>query len=181
MGFDVDGLDLSKKNIAFASQFENEKLKFFVHDMREVFKPNTYDYVFNLFTSFGYLSTKEENLGVIDAVKTNLKDGGKFLLDFLNPYVVINNLVNCEEKEIGGVKFTISREYTAHEFILKKIGIEDNGETFDFMEKVKAIRRTEFLEYFERAGMKVLDVFGDYHLNEYVSDTSERLILLVQK
>lgn len=180
-GFQVDGVDLSKKNIAFASQFENEKLNFFVHDMRDVFQVNRYDYVFNLFTSFGYFSSKEENLGVIDAVQKDMKTGGKFLLDFLNPYVVINNLVNSEEKEIGGVKFSISREYTEDEFILKKIDIEDNGDTFQFMEKVKAIRRTEFLEYFENAGLKVLDVFGDYHLNKYVSNTSERLILLVEK
>lgn len=180
-GFDVEGLDLSKRNIAFASQFENQRLKFHVHDMRDVFRPDSFDYIFNLFTSFGYLDSKEENLAVLESVMASLKSGGRLLIDFLNPYVVINNLVNCEEKEIGGVSFKINREYTEDQYILKKIDIRDNGSTYHFMEKVKAIRRVEFLEYFEKSNFKVLDVFGDYHLNAHVADQSDRLIMLVEK
>ena len=177
----MTGVDLSRTNIAFASQFENQKLKFFVHDMRDVFRPEGFDFILNLFTSFGYLDTKEANFGVIDAVKQNLRRGGRFLLDFLNPYVVINNLVDCEEKVIGGVSFKINREYTGDDYFLKKIEVHDNGDIFHFMERVKAIRRTEFLEYFELVGLKVLNIFGDYHLNQYKMDQSERLILLVEK
>ena len=37
-GFDVCGFDLSKASIAHNRQFENDRLHFFVHDMREVFR-----------------------------------------------------------------------------------------------------------------------------------------------
>src|SRR5882757_7437708 len=33
-GYDVTGIDLSPENIAFARQFETEKLNFYQHDMR---------------------------------------------------------------------------------------------------------------------------------------------------
>ena len=53
-GLAVAGIDLSPASIAYARQLENKLLSFFVHDMRQVFRANAFDYVFNLFTSFGY-------------------------------------------------------------------------------------------------------------------------------
>ena len=49
-GYDVTGIDLSPQSIAIAKESENEKLHFAVHDMREVFQANTFDFVLNLFT-----------------------------------------------------------------------------------------------------------------------------------
>lgn len=180
-GFDVTGVDLSEQNIALAKKYENDTLHFEVHDMRDVYQPDTYQYIFNLFTSFGYLDTKEANLNVIKTTVESLKVGGKLLIDFMNPYVVINHLVEAEEKVIDNVKFRITREYTEDEHLIKWIDIEDHGEHYHFYEKVKAIRRVEFLEYFERTNLKVVDVFGDYELNPYQMDKSLRLIFLVEK
>ncbi len=180
-GFDVTGVDLSPKNIEQAKKHENDRLHFEVHDMRQVYKPGQFDYIFNLFTSFGYLDTKEANLNVIKATVESLKTGGQLLIDFLNPYVVINHLVEAEEKVIDNVKFRISREYTEDEYLIKLIDIEDHGQRYHFYEKVKAIRRVEFLEYFERTNLRVVDVFGDYDLNPYEMDQSSRLIFLVEK
>ncbi|MEQ6121506.1 methyltransferase domain-containing protein [Reichenbachiella sp. MALMAid0571] len=180
-GFDVTGVDLSSQNIELAKRSENATLHFEEHDMREVYKPDTFQYIFNLFTSFGYLDTKEANLNVIKTTAESLKTGGKLLIDFMNPYVVINHLVEAEEIIIDNVKFTITREYTEDEYLIKKIDIEDHGQQYHFFEKVKAIRRVEFLEYFERTNLKVVDVFGDYSLNPYQMDKSLRLIMLVEK
>ena len=53
LGYRVTGGDLSENSIAYAQQFENDRLRFKVKDMRQPFR-NSYDAVFNLFTSFGY-------------------------------------------------------------------------------------------------------------------------------
>ncbi len=180
-GFDVEGVDLSEHNIIDASKHSNERLKFAVHDMRDVYRAESFDYIFNLFTSFGYFNNKATNLHVIAAAVASLKGGGKLLIDFLNPYVVINNLVAAESKIIDNIEFNISRSYTKDEYILKKIELTDQGKRFDYYEKVKAIRRQEFLDYFERTNLTVLDVFGDYQLNAYDMEKSDRLIFVVQK
>jgi len=180
-GYDVTGVDLSEQNIEFANRHANGRLHFEVHDMRMVYRPNSFDYIFNLFTSFGYLDSKQANLEVISAAVKSLKPGGKFLLDFLNPYVVINNLVPAEEKTIENIHFKIEREYTEDEYIHKKITVDDHGQHFEFFEKVKAIRRIDFLEYFDQVNLKVIDVFGDYHLSPYTKDKSDRLIFIVEK
>ena len=180
-GYEVTGVDLSEENIKHAKKQSSEYLKFGVHDMRDVYATDQFDYVFNLFTSFGYFDSKQENLGVIDAAMQSLKPKGKFLLDFLNPYVVINNLVAKEEKTIENIHFQIERKYTAEEYIVKNIHVVDHGQHFDYQEKVKALRRTDFLEYFEEKKLKVLDLFGDYKLSPYQKETSDRLIFIVEK
>lgn len=180
-GFDVTGVDLSEQNITFARQKENDRLHFCEHDMREVFQPEGFDYVFNLFTSFGYFDSKEENLDVIRATCESLKPEGKLLIDFLNPYVVINQLVSEEDKTIDNIHFKITREYTEDDYIVKNIIVDDHGQHYEYMEKVKAIRRTDFLNYFDRIGLKLLDIFGDYNLNPYEKEKSERLIFVIQK
>lgn len=178
-GFDVTGIDISDQNLELAREHQNSSLRFIKHDMREVYKEDYFDIVINLFTSFGYFDSREEDIKAIKAITKGLKPGGYFLLDFLNPYVVINDLVEAETKIIDGIKFNISRKFDG-EFILKDIVLNDRGEIQYFQEKVRAIRRLDFLEYFEQSGLKVKEVFGDYNLNKYKSEKSERLIFLTQ-
>ncbi len=178
-GFDVTGIDISEVNLSVGKVYENAHLHFVKHDMREVFRPNTFDFIFNFFTSFGFFDTKQEHDLAITAISKSLVKGGYFLIDFLNPYVVINDLVEAETKIIDGIKFNISRKFDG-EFILKDIVINDNGQIQYFQEKVKAIVKDEFLEYFEHAGLKVIGKFGDYELNKYKKEKSRRLIFLTQ-
>jgi len=179
-GFKVVGLDLSIQNIEYAKQFENEQLTFHVHDMRLPWEGDKFDYILNLFTSFGYFETKGENQQAITSIAHGLKKGGKLLIDFLNPYTVINNLVPEEIKRVNGIDFHIQK-FIKGEFIVKEISFEDKGATYDFQERVKAIRRIKFLDYFKHANLQVIDLFGDYNLNPYIAEKSERMIFVLEK
>lgn len=180
-GFDVTGVDLSEQNIAHARQFENDRLKFDIHDMREVYAQEEFDFVLNMFTSFGYFENESENEKAICAAAESLKPGGFLLIDFLNPYRVINNLVSEEKKTVEGVEFDINRALSDDGYIVKNIHFTDKGEEFNFQERVKAIRRIEFLDYFRKANLRVLKTFGDYDLNPYEPEQSARMIFVTQK
>lgn len=179
-GFDVTGIDLSASNIAAAKAYENEHLHFSEHDMREPFRTEAFDYVLNMFTSFGYFKSEKENQQAINCVAECLKPEGQFVLDFLNPYVVINDLVPKEVKELEGIQFHICRAFEDG-YIVKKIDFQDQGKDYHFEERVMAIRRIEFLDYFRQAGLRLVDTFGDYKLNPYVPESSERMIFIVKK
>ena len=90
---DVVGVDLSGESIAHAKQFENDSLHFDVHDMRAIYKENTFDYVFNLFTSFGYFKDDNENQKAVSSMEKMLNEKGVLVIDFLNATKTINNLV----------------------------------------------------------------------------------------
>ncbi|RUA33467.1 MAG: SAM-dependent methyltransferase [Bacteroidetes bacterium] len=179
-GYEVEGIDLSERNIGLAKAHENEKLHFHIHDMRNSLKQNHFDYAFNLFTSFGFFKSEEENQKCIISIADSLKSGGVFTLDFLNPYRVIHNLVKEEIKTIDGIEFHLTRHFDG-ESIIKKIKFQTEGKNYEFEERVKAIRRLSFLDYFRNANFMLLQTFGDYELHDYIPETSERMIFIVKK
>ena len=180
LGYDVTGLDLSKNSIKHAKQFEKENLKFDVADMRETYKKNSFDISLNLFTSFGYFNNKEDNFSAIKAMSENLKNDGILIIDFLNSKKVISNLIKTETKEIDGVQFNITRKVEDN-FIIKNIEVNNDEKNMSFQEKVKALTKENFSELLIFAGLQIINTFGNYKLDEFNHQTSDRLIIIAKK
>jgi len=176
LGFRVTGVDLSPKSIAFAKQFENSSLVFEEYDMCIPY-PKKFDAVFNLFTSFGYFENEEDNLRTIKAIKSELKPNGFAVIDFLNAAFVKSNLVPSETKSVNGINFNIER-IIENGYIIKKIQFNSNNKEYRFEERVKAITLSDFNNCFKEANINLLHCFGDYQLNYFQVESSERLILI---
>jgi SAM-dependent methyltransferase len=176
LGYNITGVDLSEQSIVYAKQFENETLNFDVHDMSKPY-PDTFDAVFNLFTSFGYFENEECNLHTIKSIKAELNEFGFGVIDFMNVNYIIENLVEENVKTVEGIDFHQKRS-VKDGYIIKDIRFETDGESYEFQERVKAITLEDFQDLFEKAGVYLLDIFGDYKLRPYHSKTSERLIMI---
>ena len=176
IGYRVTGVDLSENSIAYAKQFENDSLHFEVHDMCQPYLKQ-FDAVFNLFTSFGYFEDEADNLKTIQAIQANLNEFGFGVIDFMNIEFVINNLVSENTKTVEGIAFKQKR-YVENGYLIKDISFEDAGETFNYQEKVKVLTLKDFEDLFEKAGVHLLDIFGDYKLHKFDKNTSERLIMI---
>lgn len=180
LGYSVTGIDLSNNSIKEANKTSSENLRFAVHDMREPFDENTYDYVFNLFTSFGYFNDEKDNQLVLDAVAKNLKSNGCFVLDFLNSVKVVKELLPYQEKEIEGIQFKISKSFKDN-VIHKKIDFSDHGREYSFTEQVTAFSRKELEILFNNSSLEILNTFGNYNLEDFDRETSDRLIIIAHK
>ena len=176
LGYQVTGVDLSENSIAIAEESSNETLQFKTHDMREPMN-ETFDAVFNLFTSFGYFDTHEDNIKTLKAIKESINEYGFGVIDFFNADFIIENLVAEETKEIDGITFKIKRS-VENKKIIKEIRFEDKGESYFFTEKVSAFTLADFEEMMEEAGIYLLEIFGDYKLRKFYKSQSERLIML---
>ena len=176
LGYQVTGVDLSENSIAIANESSNETLQFKTHDMREPMN-ETYDAVFNLFTSFGYFDTFEDNIKTLKAIKDSINEYGFGVIDFFNTDFIIENLVAEETKEIDGITFNIKR-FVENKKIIKEIRFEDKGETYNFTEKVSAFTLSDFESMMEEADIFLLEIFGDYKLRKFYKTQSERLIMI---
>ncbi|MEO9257284.1 MAG: class I SAM-dependent methyltransferase [Crocinitomicaceae bacterium] len=180
LGYNVTGVDLSSESIAYAKEFENETLHFFVQDMREAIENQSFSHIFNLFTSFGYFDTEKENLLVLKAIEKMLQPKGIVVIDFLNSYKALTDLVENETLQRGGIDFHIHKSFDgAH--IFKNIQFSDEGNDFDFTERVQALTQDNFIQLFNATGLQIIHTFGDFDLRAYDKQTSNRLILIAEK
>lgn len=179
-GFDTTGIDLSSSSITYAKQYENENLHFFRHDMRKPFRHETFDYAFNLFTSFGYFQTLQEHIDALNAFNDSLKPSGLFVLDFFNSSKIIRELVPFEIKDEKGITFTIKKELRDRK-IVKTIEFVAQEKKHIYHEKVFAFTLSDFIEMMKESNFKIIDKFGDYNFHSFTESDSPRLILICQK
>ncbi|MEJ6735723.1 MAG: class I SAM-dependent methyltransferase [Flavobacteriales bacterium] len=180
LGYTVDGFDLSENSITNAQLKETSTLQFFTNDIREPLKRNHYDFAFNLFTSFGYFDDENDNQKAINAIAESLNTNGILVLDFMNSIKVIQHLNKQETKEIDTIKFNIKRSFT-NGHIVKDINFEAENIQYQYQEKVKSISLEAFKNYFLKANLTIDAIFGDYDLNPFELENSDRLILVARK
>lgn len=179
-GLEVTGIDLSWKNIGHALHFERENLSFFLHDMRNSFYINYFDVALNLFTSFGYFESDKENQKAIHAMSQSLKKGGKMAIDFFNATKVSRELTPQEYISRDGILFLVEKKFEGNA-VIKRIYFQDRGQEFEFEEKVQSLQLSDFERYFENNNLKIIHVFGDYQLNPFDAENSDRMIIIGEK
>ncbi len=181
-GFNVVGTDLSEASILDAKKDENETLQFVVNDMRNEIEGYQFDFILNLFTSFGYFDSKAEDQKVIQSAANMMRKDGKLVIDFINIEKAIANLCPYEIKTIDGIDFQI-KKFMEEGFIKKEINFTDNdsGQKYNFLEKVKVLYQDDFEVLLQKSNLKVEHVFGDYELNAFDPQTSDRLIFVASK
>jgi SAM-dependent methyltransferase len=182
LGYQVTGIDISYESIRYARQFENDRLDFYVHDMRLPFWGNYFDYAFNFFTSFGYFNTRREHDDAIRTIAKSLKKGGLFVIDYLNTHFAEDHLVPLETKQINGTHYEI-RRWNDETHFYKKITMQDPSleEPLIYVEKVAKFSLGDFTEMLAYQGLQVQEVFGDYHFTHYDVRKTPRLILIASK
>jgi SAM-dependent methyltransferase len=179
-GYNVTGIDLSFSSIKYAKQHENDKLKFFQHDMRNLLFINYFDYAFNLFTSFGYFASDRDNINALKSFRKSLKKDGLLVLDYFNSHKIVANLTEKETKNIEGIAFNISKKVKAGR-IVKTIEFDHKGKQNKFQEDVQAYSYADFEKLFKLSGFQIKEHFGSYSLDPFDEKKSDRLIFICSK
>lgn len=179
-GFQVTGTDLSKNSIKEAIEQNETNVDFYIHDMRRLFRINYFDCVVNLFTSIGYFDNYKDNFTVFSNVHSALKPAGLFVVDFFNSEKVKKTCVSEYTEQRGEITFRINKEIV-NNAIRKKIAFEANSQPYTFTETVSLLQLQDFEKFAEKSNLKLQNVFGNYSLEPFNADESERLILIFKK
>lgn len=181
-GYQVKGIDLSGEAIktatSKASELGLDNVEFEVRDMRNPL-PQTFDAIVNLFTTFGYFKSDNENALVLDSVVKMLKEEGIFVLDYLNAERVRRNYEPEEEGEFHGIHYQI-RRYVQNGAIHKDIVFSGDGlsDPRKYSERVKLYGYEWFKSEMAKRNLQILDVNGDYEGGDFDPETSPRLLII---
>ncbi|MDB2567493.1 hypothetical protein N9X56_02890, partial [Flavobacteriaceae bacterium] len=57
----------------------------------------------------------------------------------------------------------------------------DKNKDYKFKESVNTLSLKDFEEYFKKTNLEIIELFGDYDLNQFVEKKSPRLIIIFKK
>jgi ubiquinone/menaquinone biosynthesis C-methylase UbiE len=183
LGYDVVGIDLSNELLEVARTKASESdldLKLVQCDMREIPYENYFDLVVQFFTSFGYFDSDAENQKVLSSISKALKPEGKFMIDYMNPDYVVDNLVEKDEKQISDGISVIQERWIENSRVNKKITMTKNGETSFYNESVRMYSLQEIKDMLIQVGLRLSEIYGNFDDSVY-NQNSPRMILIGEK
>lgn len=179
-GYQVYSLDYSKDLLKQAQKNSSELLLIRGNMAELPLKPNSFDRILSLFTSFGYFDQDNTNKLVLSEMTNTLKTNGILYLDFLNPLVVkaedwstqnLNNYLLKSKKEI----------HQTLNMVIKTVKIyKDQNLIHSYQERVKLYQKIWFENAARKCHLKIVDLLGDYQGNAYQS-SSPRQIYVFKK
>ncbi|BDQ02411.1 class I SAM-dependent methyltransferase [Ignavibacterium sp.] len=183
VGYKVTGVDLSARLLneaRFNAEKENLDIEFIQSDLRQFTASKKFDLVLNLFTSFGYFETDDENFLLFQKAYSLLNSNGYFVLDYFNKNHLEKNLVEYSEE--SNENYIIKQERKiVDQRVNKKITIIRNGNSKVYFESVKLYESNLLTLKLKEFGFEIINLFGDFLGNEFDEISSPRFIAICKK
>ena len=107
LGLDVTGVDIIQSDLDAAresAEAEGVPLTLINHDLRSFQAREQFDCAINLYTSFGYCATIEEDMKILKNIADSVKTGGTFIMECTSRETAIMYFTAGEEFERAGYK-----------------------------------------------------------------------------
>ncbi|ANU11069.1 hypothetical protein A1A1_13607 [Planococcus antarcticus DSM 14505] len=181
LGWRVTGVDLSAPLLQEAIRLTvNLPIQYMRCDMRNIPFQKEMDLVLNMFTSFGYFPQDAENEKVIEGISQSLKEGGYFIMDYLNPKFVEENLIPYSREEIGPIELIQYRK-VENGHVHKNIFMISGSEEKQYEEIIKLYDLDKMMKMLTSKGLYVQKILGHYDGSEYHFQKSPRMIFICKK
>jgi SAM-dependent methyltransferase len=184
-GFSVTGVDKTKYLLDKArarAKAARVKIEWVQQDMRDFVRPDSYDLVLSMFTSFGYFDDKGEDVIVLENVLKSLRPGGACLIEVLGKERLAKILQPTVSSVLpDGTLFVERREiFDDWTRVRNEWLIVRNGRTKSFKFHHTIYSGQEMRDRMERAGFVGVTLYGNLDGDEY-GPNAERLIVVGRK
>ncbi|MFZ3589332.1 class I SAM-dependent methyltransferase [Bacillus sp. DJP31] len=180
-GYRVTGVDLSAPLLQEAIWLSlNVPIQYMRCDMRNLPFHEEFDLVINMFTSFGYFESDSDNEKVIQGVSHSLKTGGYFLIDYLNPTFIENNLIPYSREKLESAEILQYRMIKDGK-VYKKIVVKSEKGENQYEEKIKLYSLESMISMLTAHGLNVETIIGNYDSSAYHTQQSPRMIIVCKK
>ena len=183
-GFQVTGVDRTQLYLDRASrqaEAEGLEIEFVQRDMRAFCRPDAFDAVVNLFTSFGYFEDPEDDRRVAMNVNRSLKSGGVFLIDLMGKEVLARIFSERDWYEEDGVLILQERKITKNWSWMENrwiIFVDNNRAELKLSHRVYSA--VEMISLLTGCGFTHADAYGDFDGRAY-DHLARRLVIVTRK
>ena len=183
--FVVTGVDRTKFLLDKArarARAAKVKIEFIQKDMRDFVRPDTYDLVLSMFTSFGYFQNRNEDLAVLRNLHTSMRTGGSLVIDVIGKERLAKIFLATSSEELPDGSLLVERREVVEDWtrirnewiVIRKRRAKSHK--FD----LNLYSAQELRDLMERAGFVRVKLYGDFDGHPYGRD-SLRLIAVGRK
>ena len=187
LDLDVTGVDIIQSELDAAresAEAEGVPLTLINHDLRTFRAPGQFDCAINLYTSFGYCATIEEDMQILRNIADSLKPGGTFILECTSRETAVLYWTPGEEFERAGYKVVTHFEVVGaweglrSQWTLYPLDHTDKVIDHTFVQRLypASFLRDKLLDF----GFSSAEVYGDYDLSPY-NEKARTMILIAKK
>ena len=185
LGLKVTGVDIIQAELDAARESaldEGVELELIKADLRTFAGSKKFDCAVNLYTSFGYCDTIEEDMMILKNIAESLKPGGTFILECSSRESAIKYFTKGEEFDRAGwhVKTEFSVEGAWEGLRSRWILSDDSGKKVDHVFVQRLYSAPDLCRRMLDCGFSSARAYGDFDLSPY-DENLRTMIILARK
>lgn len=184
-GLEVTGVDITSSVLEAAKDMaESQKLKidFIQQDLRDFCRKDYFDCAINLYTSFGYCDSKEDDYKILKNIALSLKKDGIFIMECVSRETAIMYFTKGEQFERAG--FTVNTEFSvkgAWEGLCSKWILTDkDNRKIEHEYTQRLYSAPQLRDKLLECGFTSAQVYGDFDFSPY-NENARTMILVARK
>lgn len=183
-GFTVTAVDRTGRYLEEArssAKTEDLQIEFIQADMRDFCRPEAFDVVLNLFTSFGYFDAQRDDRQAIENAHRSLKTGGRLVLDLMGKEIIARLFTPRDWHAVDGGMMLEQRKIVdgwtriENRWILVK---EGRPREWTFSHRLYSA--AELRRLLEDCRFSQTDVYGNLDGSPY-DEKAERMLIVARK
>jgi len=183
-GFRVTAVDRTRRYLdkaAAQAAKEGLQIEFIQEDMRTFCRPNTFDAVLNLFSSFGYFEDPQEDRQVATNISRSLKPGGALIMEMMGKEVLARIFQERSWHEEDGVLILEERRIrSGWDWIDTRWILFQDGRRIEKTLSLRLYSAAELTSLLATCGFARSEVYGDLAGSLY-DHTAKRLVVVGDK
>jgi SAM-dependent methyltransferase len=183
-GFSVTGVDRTKTYLQKARKQAAKKgldIEFICADMRDFCRPNGFEAVINLFTSFGYFEDISDDKKVVTNAYRSLRNGGVFLIDTMGKEVLARIFRERDWYEAHGFLVLQERKVSRNwGWMEGRWVMVKDGKAEEYEVSHRLYSATDLAALLKDCGFTAVDAYGDLAGAPY-DHTAKRLVVVGRK
>ncbi len=184
LGLDVTGVDIIQAELDAAKESalaEGVPLNLINADLRTFTSEKKYDCAVNLYTSFGYCDTIEEDMMILKNIAGTLRKDGTFIMECTSRESAIKYWTSGEDFDRAG--WHVHTEFGvvgAWEGLRSKwVLTDDNGKKIEHEFVQRLYSASDLCKRLLECGFSSAQVYGDFDLSPY--DENLRTMIIIAK